>query len=147
MKTLFLILFTFSNIILTAQNWETDLDTAKSLAQKNQQPVVLVFQGSDWCAPCIKLDRKIWQSETFKTYAKEHFVMLKADFPRRKKNRLSEAQQNKNNRLAELYNPHGKFPMVVVLDAQGKVLGRIGFKRRWSPQDYINWINGLSENK
>jgi len=147
MKTLFLILFTFSNIILTAQNWQTDLDTAKSLANNNKQPIVLVFQGSDWCAPCIKLDRKIWQSETFKTYAKDHFVILKADFPRRKKNRLPEEQQNKNNRLAELYNPYGKFPMVVVLDAEGKVLGRIGFKKRWSPQDYINWINGLSKNK
>jgi len=146
MKTLTLILFSILCFgSLTAQNWQTDFNTAQSMSQKNQHPIVLVFQGSDWCAPCIKLDRKIWQSETFKTYAKNHFVMLKADFPRRKNNQLSETQQNKNNRLAELYNPVGEFPLVVVLDGKGKVLGRTGFNRHWSPQEYINWINGLSE--
>jgi len=72
-----------------AQEWQTDFTIAKEIAAKEGKPIILVFQGSDWCAPCIKLDREIWSTDTFKEYAKENYVMLKADFPRRKKNTLS----------------------------------------------------------
>ena len=42
--------------------------------------------------------------------------MLKADFPRKKKNLLPKPQQKNNNKLAEKYNSNGHFPFVVVLD-------------------------------
>ncbi|WP_299440147.1 thioredoxin family protein [uncultured Aquimarina sp.] len=119
-----------------SQDWNTDIEVAKSKATKQQQNIVLVFQGSDWCAPCIKLDKEIWSTETFKAYAKDHFVMLQADFPRRKKNRLPKEQQNHNNRLAEAYNKNGHFPLVVVLDKNGEVLGQTGYKKL-SPSEYI----------
>ena len=48
-------------------------------------------------------------------YAKDHFVMLKADFPRKRANKLNSEQQEKNNKLAEIYNQKGYFPFVVVL--------------------------------
>jgi len=52
-----------------AQEWHTDFVKAKEIATKENKTIVLVFQGSDWCAPCIKLDREIWSSEVFKSYA------------------------------------------------------------------------------
>ena len=97
-----------------AQDWQTNIDTAKVLAKKGNHNIVLVFQGSDWCAPCIKLDKEIWSTEEFKDYAQKHYVMLKADFPRKNKNALSPEQQEKNNKLAEVYNSNGYFPFVVV---------------------------------
>ncbi len=132
--TFFLILFVAQ--ITIAQNWQTDLKQAQDIAAKDNKKIILVFQGSDWCTPCIKLDHDIWQSEEFKKYAKEHFVMLKADFPRRKKNKLSKEQQAKNNKLAEKYNKSGFFPLVVVLDANGKVLKKLGYDNI-SPKEYI----------
>ena len=42
------------------------------IASKESKPIILVFQGSDWCAPCIKLDREILSSDTFKKYANEN---------------------------------------------------------------------------
>jgi len=119
-----------------SQEWNTDIEVAKSKANKQQQNIVLVFQGSDWCAPCIKLDKEIWSTEIFKTYAKDHFVMLQADFPRRKKNRLPKEQQDHNNKLAETYNKNGHFPLVVVLDKNGEILGQTGYKKL-SPSEYI----------
>jgi thioredoxin-related protein len=127
---------------INAQDWQTDFEKAKAIASKENKPIVLVFQGSDWCAPCIKLDREIWSTDTFKTYAKEHFVMLQADFPRKKKNNLSEAQQASNAKLAELYNKSGIFPFVVVLDAKGKVLGETGYKKT-TPKQYINELEAF----
>jgi hypothetical protein len=68
--------------------------------------------------------------------------MLKADFPRRKTNQLSKEQTEANKKLAELYNKQGYFPFVVVLNAEGKVLGELGYKSI-SAKDYVNEINSF----
>ncbi len=129
---------------LNAQEWETDFETARNIASTENQPIILVFQGSDWCAPCIKLDREIWSTNVFQEYSKDHFVMLQADFPRKKKNALPEEQQQKNNILAEKYNKQGYFPFVVILDNDGNVLGEMGYEKI-SPQDYINKLEAFTK--
>lgn len=123
-----------------AQEWHTDFATAKAVAIKQDKPIVLVFQGSDWCAPCIKLDREIWSAELFKNYAAKHYVMLQADFPRRKKNALLKEQTKANAQLAEAYNKNGIFPFVVVLNSNGKVLGETSYKKT-TPENYIKELN------
>lgn len=140
MKTIVLstILILFA-LLAGAQEWHTDLDKAKDLAKENNQHIVLVFSGSDWCAPCIKLENEIWSSAEFKTQAKNQFVLVKADFPRRKKNKLSDAQQENNNALAEKYNTQGLFPFVVVLNYKGEVLGSTGYKKV-SPSEYVQTL-------
>ncbi len=132
-----------SGMSTQAQNWQTDINQAKALAAKENRKIVLVFQGSDWCAPCIKLDRDIWSTEEFNDYAKYHFVMLLADFPRKKNNQLSAELQEHNNKLAETYNKHGYFPLVLVLDKEGGVLGETGFKKM-SPSEYIKLLESFN---
>ena len=145
MKNILLIsLVVFFSVNAYSQNWMADLEESKKIAIVGNKKIILVFQGSDWCAPCINLDKKIWNSEEFKEYAKNNYVMLRADFPRKKKNALSEIQQKKNNRLAELYNKNGYFPFVVILDKSGKKLGEMGYLKI-SPNEYINKINSISE--
>jgi thiol-disulfide isomerase/thioredoxin len=63
-------LFSFAICLLTylpsiAQDWQTNIDTAKQIATEKNRPIILVFQGSDWCAPCIKLNREVFSTETF----------------------------------------------------------------------------------
>jgi len=134
-----LILFAYS---VNAQEWQTDLVAAQKIAKEENQKIILVFSGSDWCAPCIKLEKEIWESTEFKAYAKDNFVLLRADFPRRKKNKLSKEQQEKNNQLAEKYNTTGYFPFVVVLDSNGKVLGTTGYKKV-TPTEYIQILTSF----
>lgn len=135
-RNIFILFCLLSFQMMVSQNWKTDFTEAKKEATQKNRPIILVFQGSDWCAPCIKLDREIWSTDEFKAYAKEHYVMLKADFPRRKKNELPAVQQERNNKLAEKYNTKGYFPFVVVLDKSGKVLGETGY-RKTTVKDYI----------
>ncbi len=132
----------FSTHIINAQEWIADMETAKNIAVEKNEKIILVFQGSDWCAPCIKLNKEIWSSPEFVTYAKNHFVMLKADFPRKGKNELSEFQQQENIKLMEEYNKTGFFPYVVVLDQNGKVLGNTGYKNI-DPRTYIELLNAF----
>ena len=127
---------------VNAQEWLTDIKKAKELATTKNCNIILVFQGTDWCAPCIKLEKEIWNSEEFKNYAKENFVLLKAEFPRKKKNKLPEEQQKQNNLLAEKYNKQGYFPLVVVLDKNGNVLGTTGYKKI-TPTEYIKILTSF----
>jgi thioredoxin-related protein len=140
MKHLWYCLLLGFSLSISAQSWQTDFKEAKSSAGKEGKQILLVFSGSDWCAPCMKLEKNIWQSEVFKTYAKDHLVLLKADFPSRKKNQLPEEQQEKNNALAEQYNPKGYFPFVLLLSDSGEVLNQLGYKSL-EPQAYIDEIN------
>jgi thioredoxin-related protein len=145
-KISFLILFLLSTSAIFAQDWTTNFEEAKILASKKNQNIVLVFQGSDWCGPCIKLDREIWSTDIFKEFSKSHFVMLKADFPRRKANQLDSEQVRKNTLLAEKYNPAGYFPFVVVLNSDGKVLGETGYKKV-TPTEYIAQLKAFEKSK
>lgn len=142
------IFFLFATLLCSgislSQEWQTDFEKAKLMAKEGQKPIVLVFQGSDWCAPCIKLDHEIWSTTVFKTYAKDHYIMLQADFPRKKKNALSKEQTLANNSLAEKYNKRGIFPLVVLLDDNGTALGSTSYKKI-SPKDYILELNKLLE--
>ena len=129
------------SMTLSAQeSWLTNIEEALQLAQENQQHIILSFQGSDWCVPCIKLEKEIWNSDEFKTFAQAEMVLLKADFPKRKVNQLEKAQQDHNDRLAEKYNPQGYFPLVVILDAEGKTLGKLGYENV-SPTEYIEKLS------
>ncbi|MEZ4803168.1 MAG: thioredoxin family protein [Gelidibacter sp.] len=122
-----------------AQEWHTNMDEAKKIASTNNEKILLVFQGSDWCAPCMKLDKQIFQTEEFQGLVKNNFVMLKADFPRKKANKLSPELEAQNAKLAETYNTQGFFPLVVVLDKTGKLLGKMGYENI-SPKEYYNKI-------
>ena len=134
-----LLTFLLSSNSTMAQEWLQSFEEATSQASKESKRILLVFQGSDWCAPCIKMDKTIWSDESFQIYAKENLVLLKADFPRRKKNSLSPAQEEHNAALAEKFNSQGIFPFVVILDKGGSVLGETGFKN-CDGQTYVDHI-------
>jgi len=127
----------------SAQDWFTDFDAAKEKATAENKMIVMVFQGSDWCAPCIKLSREVWETGTFQEYASEHFVMVQVDFPRRKQNALPQEQQEKNALLAERYNRNGIFPLVVVMTAKGDVAGETGYLN-YSPEEYIAHLQSFT---
>ena len=143
-KLILLLLIAFTGSAF-AQNWQLNFDDAKTLASKENKNIILVFSGSDWCAPCIKLDKTIWQSEEFKSEAASKWIVVRADFPKKKQNALPEAQQKQSDSLAEKYNRDGNFPLVVVLDANGKVLGKTGYKNVL-PAEYITLLHTF-ENK
>lgn len=142
MKNIILFSFIFSATLSFSQNWTTSLEQAKTEAISSNKNILLVFSGSDWCAPCIKLDRTIFQSDVFKAEAEKKWVLLKADFPKKKGNTLSAEQTESNKKLAEKYNKEGNFPLVVLLDATGKVLGITGYKNV-SPTEYVQLLNAM----
>jgi thioredoxin-related protein len=147
MKKYFLLavgLLIITTTTINAQKWETNFEKAKQLASEKGENILLVFSGSDWCAPCMKLEKNIWGSSEFIEDSKQHFVLLRADFPRKKSNSLSKEQQKQNEKLAEMYNKQGLFPLVAVLDKDGKLLGTTGYKNI-SPKEYLALLHSIEK--
>ena len=109
-------------IITPAITWLGNFDAAKKEASEKHKLILINFSGSDWCGPCIRLRKEILESPVFESYAADHLVLLRADFPRQKKNQLSKEQTKLNEALADQYNPDGKFPYTLLVDEKGKVL-------------------------
>lgn len=144
MKKIFISIILFVTSLGFSQDWNYNFEEAKKLAAEQNKNIVIVFSGSDWCAPCIKLDKNIWQSDAFKKEAGDNWIIVKADFPRKKANTLSKEQTEHNRMLADKFNQEGSFPLVVILDKNGKLLGKMGFKNV-SPEEYIKMIHAFDK--
>ena len=139
-----MILFLFIGTLSYSQNWKTNFEEAKAQSISENKNILLVFSGSDWCAPCIKLENTIWKSEDFKKESEQKWVIYKADFPKKKANLLSAELTASNKKLAEQYNKSGNFPLVLLLDKTGSVLGITGYKNI-TPQEYIQIIHSFEK--
>jgi thioredoxin-related protein len=134
----------FSLVLTGTTPWGINFDQAKKEATESKKYIVLNFCGSDWCGPCIKLKQDFFESSDFQKYATDNLVLLRADFPRLKKNKLSKEQTAHNEMLAEKYNPQGKFPFTVLLDSQGNVIKEWeGYLKNKTPLDFVHDIHLL----
>jgi thioredoxin-related protein len=126
--------------------WLGDFNEATAEANKSHKLILINFSGSDWCGPCIRLRKEILESATFENYASEHLVLVRADFPRQKKNQLSKEQTTLNEALADKYNAEGKFPYTLLVDEHGKVLKDWDGFPDESPEKFVSEINTIAND-
>ena len=141
MKLLFISLMLAVSANVT---WLGDFTQATTEATKSHKYILINFSGSDWCGPCIRERKEILENEAFEKYASDHLVMVRADFPRQKKNQLSKEQTQKNEALADKYNPDGKFPYTILVDELGKVVKDWDGFPNESPENFVNQIANAS---
>ena len=104
--------------------WLTNFETAQARARSEKKLLLIEFTGSDWCPPCIMLERQVFSQPDFKDYAAQHLVLLEVDFPRMKE--LSVEQKAANEKVAEQFGIDG-FPTVIILDSSGRKIGELGY--------------------
>ena len=81
-------------------------------------------------------------SKEFTDYAKKNLVLVKVDFPMKK--RQSEALQQANEALKRQFEIEG-FPTIVVLDGEGRKLAQeVGYDGR-GPKPVIAKLNKLKK--
>ena len=137
-------LFLLGVLILAQLVYASNWDDTKAQAKQENKLILLKFSGSDWCGPCIQLQKVIFDDPVFEQFAHEKLVLFKADFPRLKKNQLPKEQQAINDQLAETYNPEGEFPCMVLIDAQGNTLRKWhGYDKTHTVQDYMADVNAF----
>jgi thioredoxin-related protein len=122
--------------------WSTDAAAAQLQAKAEKKLVLLDFTGSDWCPWCIKFDKEALSTDKFSDYAKTHLALVLVDFPNKKPQ--SDALKAANAALAKKYKVDG-YPTYVVLDADGKEIGRqVGYAEGGSDA-FIKEIEGFKK--
>ncbi len=141
MNFLFVTLLTFA---LTPLKWSGNFEEAQKDAKSSHKLILVNFSGSDWCGPCIRLRKEVLESEAFESYAKDHLDLVRADFPRQKKNQLAPAQVKLNEALAERYDKQGKFPYTLLVDENGKVLKAWdGYPKNITAESFVKELAAL----
>jgi protein disulfide-isomerase len=107
------------------QGWLDNFEQAKKEAAVFKQPVFAFFTGSDWCSWCMKLKKEVLDTKAFEKFAADNLILFEADFPRGKE--LKKTVKEQNIKLANEYDLGG-YPTVFLLDAEGKQLGKTGYK-------------------
>ncbi len=117
--------------------WSENYLQARKAAASAKIPMLILFSGSDWCPPCMQLDKKILDTKEFAAYAgKGKFVLFKADFPRSVKKPAAIARQNQQ--LMHVYRVQG-VPTIILASADGKEFARTGYL----PVDVKKYIEHL----
>lgn len=144
MKKIFFLILIGLSINLSAQDtelkWLVDFEIAKKESKTSKKPILMYFTGSDWCAPCKLLKADFFSTQKFKEQA-EHLVLLKVDIPRRN-DIISQNQLIKNKKLVSKYNKEKGFPLVLMLNHRGKVIGNQGSysSSLRDPSRYFNFV-------
>ncbi len=116
----------------SVSNWHESMLLAQRESAETGKPILADFTGSDWCHWCVKLKQDVFETEVFQNWAAENVVLLELDYP--KQGTQSPEIKRQNAELAERYQIQS-YPTVLLLDANGQVLGKMGYQK--NPQDWI----------
>jgi thioredoxin-related protein len=141
------IVFVVAFVLCTSPTWMNDFEQAKNLARERDKWILLNFSGSDWCGPCIKMKREVFEMPEFQSYADENLVLVRADFPRQKKNQLDAKQREHNEKLAERYNPSGKFPLTLLMTVDGEVIQEWNGYNNGSVTEFVGQLRTHAHGK
>ncbi len=119
--------------------WLTDFEEAQRAARDAGRPVLINFTGSDWCGWCVRLKNEVFSRAEFQRYAAANLVLLEIDFPRRIE--VPEEVLEVRRALAREYGVRG-YPTILLVDAEGEVLGRTGY-RRGGASAYVEHLKEL----
>lgn len=106
----------------TPKGWQTNVETALKIAEKENKAVLILFTGSDWCGFCVRLHDDVLVKKDFTKLLKKDIVAVYLDFPRNKS--MTEEAKKYNGELAQKYGVRG-FPTTVLLNKKGEEIGRL----------------------
>ena len=123
------------SVFASGKQWMTNLKDAMKLSEKSGKPILIEFSGSNWCPPCMMLNKNVFSKKAFLDFAKENLVLVLMDFPRPSKQTAK--QKKYNNSIARKYKIR-YFPTVFLLDSKGKIISKID--RRGDVKKYIAFL-------
>jgi thioredoxin-related protein len=140
-KVLFVFMALLVCLGVARAEWSTNYDKALATAKSGSKRVLLDFTGSDWCGPCIQLNKQVFSTKEFRAYADKNLVLVEVDFPRQKKQ--SDDLVKQNEKLGKQYGIDEKgFPTLVLLDPSGRVIREFTGYGGESTTELIEWIEG-----
>lgn len=123
----------------TPKGWVDDVEAAFSQAKKEDKDLLLLFTGSDFCAPCIVMRKEVFSKDEFVDQATKDFVLVYIDFPE------SDPELEKaNTKYFDKYAVDG-FPTVILMDPAEKEFGRFNAAEFPAVDTFLKRIHELKE--
>lgn len=112
-------IFSTSSVFASAKvGWIGETKIALEKAAKDKKPILLYFTGSEWCPPCVELEKKVFSKKGTLQSLEKFFVLCKLDLPKDRKKISKEMQlEMKKHRVISL-------PQLILLDEHGKEFHR-----------------------
>lgn len=86
-----------------------------------------VFEGSDWCTNCKRLDKNVLSQSAFQDFLQAQKIeLVLVDFPQRKK--LSKEQRETNEKIAEKFAFEGAYPTLVLEKTEGLAYTKLAYQ-------------------
>ena len=114
--------------------WTEDFDAARQRAAKDGKFVFAAFSGSDWCGPCMALEKEVFSQKGFLHKLSKRYVPVMLSSPS-DRSTLSKLAIEQNDKLKKRYDVRGFPTMVVVNPADGKEVKRQSGDRSGSGAD------------
>ena len=114
--------------------WQTDFTKAAKKAKKVDRPILAEFTKGD---ASKKINKQVFYKAKFKTWAKKSVVLFSVDLGRTVNKKLTAqyAELQKKYKIED-------FPTILLLDHEGKLLGKPKFLR---DTDVAAWIKDAGE--
>jgi thiol:disulfide interchange protein len=119
----------------------TNIDAALSKAKAEKKNVLVEFTGSDWCPPCIMMDKKVFSKKEFTDAAKKNFILVKIDIPNKDKE-----LKKKNVKVMKDYRVSG-VPTVLLFGEDGNEFHRFSAGQYPSIEKFLAHLNEQLEKK
>ena len=124
------------------KGWTEDFEAARRQAAKEGKFVLLAFSGSDWCGPCMALEREVLSQRKYMGKLSKKYVPVMASVPR-DRSTLSKLAASQNDALKGRYEIRG-FPTVVVVNpVDGEEVKRHSGYRSGNPNGYLKDLDGM----
>jgi thioredoxin-related protein len=116
--------------------WTDNYSQAVETAKTEKKYLLLDFTGSDWCGFCKILDKEVFSTPQFSSWANKNVVLVQVDFPHQTPQTAEVKKQN--SQLAAKYPVHG-YPMIVVIKPSGgkEIAKTIGYPPGTGAAAYI----------
>ena len=124
-----------------ARGWTTNLEGALASAKQNKKFVMAQFTGSDWCPPCIMMQKAVFSKSSFTRLVPKKFILVKIDIPRSNK-----AMSLKNSKVMRNYNVTG-VPTILLFGDDGKEFSRFGASQYPTVEGFIDKLSAELKKK
>jgi len=118
---LFLIFISSLSSVFGDSTWLTSIEDAKKAAKAENKLVMIKFSGSDWCPPCIGMDKEVFTKSEFLEEAKKSYILVVIDTPRKDPAKAEMTKQNQ--KLMTEMNVKG-LPFMILMDEEGTEFSR-----------------------
>jgi thioredoxin-related protein len=116
-------LFLLTNTLLYGQvtkidNWET----AREMAETENKDILIILTGSEWCRPCVRMEKDVIEQTDFVDFANSSFVIFEINLPK---------HLDLNSKVVKDYNyfknkyQTNSLPSLILVDKNGTEKTRI----------------------